>query len=152
MKSKNFIEPILLEFSIAQGDFSRAGEASSRIKKTLLQLGFPGKVIRSAAISTYESEMNIVIHSWGGTIEVRILPESIEITARDTGPGIPDINKAMEEGYSTAPEHIREMGFGAGMGLPNIKNCTDELSIESNLNQGTTVKMLIKCTKEWSDR
>jgi serine/threonine-protein kinase RsbT len=142
------VEPIILEFSIEQGDFPRAGEAGSKIKKALLQLGFPGRIIRSAAVSTYEAEMNIVIHSWGGSLKVRILPESIEITAKDRGPGIPDINKAMEEGYSTAPEHIREMGFGAGMGLPNIKHCTDELNIKSVLNQGTTVQMLIKCTKE----
>lgn len=144
----NNIDPIILEFTIAQGDFTRAGEASSRIKNTLLQLGFPGRIIRATAIATYEAEMNIVIHSWGGSIKVKILPEIIDITACDKGPGIPDINKAMEEGFSTAPQHIREMGFGAGMGLPNIKNCTNELSINSVLNQGTTVKMLIKCIKE----
>lgn len=144
----NNIEPIKLKFSIAQGDFTRAGEASSKIKNTLLKLGCSGKIIRSVAISTYEAEMNIVIHSWGGFLDVKILPDSIEIIACDKGPGIPDINKAMEEGFSTAPEHVREMGFGAGMGLPNMKNCTDELSIESVLNQGTTIKMLIKCTKE----
>lgn len=139
-------EPIKLTFTIKQGDFIRAGEASSRIKKTLLQLGFTGTMIRSVAIATYEAEMNIVIHSWGGSIEAEICPDCITIVAQDTGPGIADINKAMQEGFSTAPEHIREMGFGAGMGLPNMRNCSNEFKIESALDKGTKIIMVIRKT------
>lgn len=137
------IEPIKLKFTVEQGDFIRAGEASSKIKKTLLQLGFPGEVIRRTAIATYEAEMNIVIHSWGGFIEALISPKEVTIIAEDRGPGIPDLKLAMEEGYSTAPEHVREMGFGAGMGLPNMRNCADDFQIESEINKGTSVKMVI---------
>lgn len=138
-----FIEPIKIKFDVKQGDFIRAGEASSKIKKTLLQLGFSGKLIRCAAIATYEAEMNIVIHSWGGKIEAEICPDRITIVAKDIGPGIADISKAMEEGYSTAPEHVREMGFGAGMGLPNMRNCSNEFNIESALDRGTKIVMVI---------
>lgn len=126
----------------------RAGEASSKVKKTLLQLGFPGTLIRQVAVATYEAEMNIVIHSWGGTLDLDILPEKIVVTASDKGPGIPDLEQAMEEGYSTAPDHIREMGFGAGMGLPNMRNCSNQFHIESGVNKGTTVRMVITGNKE----
>lgn len=135
-------------FPVQQGDFMRAGEASSKVKKALLQLGFSGEIIRLAAVATYEAEMNIVIHSWGGDLLVNILPEEIMITASDRGPGIPDLQQAMEEGYSTAPAHVREMGFGAGMGLPNMRNCSDKFQIESSPEKGTTVKMIIAAKKE----
>jgi len=148
LSAQENIEPIRLTFPVEQGDFLRAGEASSKVKKTLLQLGFPGELIRLVAIATYEAEMNIVIHSWGGRLDLDILPDKIIVTASDCGPGIPDLEKAMEEGYSTAPEHIREMGFGAGMGLPNMRNCASEFYIESVLNKGTTVRMVIAGKKE----
>ena len=137
-----------ISFPVEQGDFIRAGEASSKVKKTLLQLGFPGDLIRLVAIATYEAEMNIVIHSWGGTIGLDILPGQIVVTASDRGPGIPDLEAAMKEGFSTAPDHIREMGFGAGMGLPNMRNCSNQFHIESGPNKGTTVKMVITGKKE----
>ncbi len=143
MDTNNVNEPMKMQFDIAHDDFIRAGEASSKIKKMLLQLGFSGRVIRKVAIATYEVEMNIVIHSWGGTLDVEIDPGSITIIARDRGPGIPNIDEAMQEGFSTAPEKIREMGFGAGMGLPNMKSCADEFFIDSVVNKGTTIKMII---------
>lgn len=136
-------EPMKMNFVIERDDFVRAGEASSKIKKMLLQLGFCGRIIRRVAIATYEVEMNVVIHSWGGTLSVEINPENITIIAQDIGPGIPDIAEAMKEGFSTAPEKIREMGFGAGMGLPNMKNCSDEFFIDSVVNKGTTIRMII---------
>lgn len=142
-KSK-LVEPIVMHFTIEQGDFVRAGEASSKIKQTLLQLGFSGAVIRRTAIATYEVEMNMVIHSWGGTLEAKILPDEIRIVAMDRGPGIANLDLAMEEGYSTAPEYVREMGFGAGMGLPNIRNCASDFAIESVINKGTTVTIVIR--------
>ncbi len=141
--NSNGLEPIRMSFSVDKGDFQKAGEASSKVKNTLLQLGFPAEIIRRIAIATYEAEMNIVIHSLGGVIDVDILPDRVIITAADCGPGIPNLDLAMEEGYSTAPEHIREMGFGAGMGLPNMRNCSDEFHIESLLNVGTTVRLVI---------
>lgn len=130
-------------FTIEQGNFKAAGEASSKIKSRLLQLGFPGSLIRRVAIATYEAEMNIVIHSNGGTIEAQIDPGIVTIIARDVGPGIPDLAKAMEEGFSTAPEEIREMGFGAGMGLPNMRNCSTKFDISSEVGKGTTITMVI---------
>lgn len=137
------VEPIKINFPVEQGDFIRAGEASSGIKKKLMQLGFPGNLIRCVAIAAYEVEMNMVIHSWGGNLEVEINPENVLITATDRGPGIPNVNLAMKEGYSTAPEHVREMGFGAGMGLPNMRNCSDDFFIESGIDRGTIIRMLI---------
>lgn len=142
------MEPIKMTFPVEQGDFIRAGEASSKVKKALLQLGFPGELIRLTAIAAYEAEMNIVIHSWGGKLDFDILPKQIIITASDRGPGIPDLDKAMQEGFSTAPDHIREMGFGAGMGLPNMRNCANQFHIESQINTGTTVRMVITGRKE----
>lgn len=134
---------IVLEFPIRGMDFLAAGEASSNIKHTLQLVGFAPAIIRKVAIAAYEAEMNIVIHGVEGVLMALINPQKIELTASDSGPGIPDIDLAMQEGYSTAPDNIREMGFGAGMGLPNIKNCADELSIESQLGQGTTLKVVI---------
>ncbi|MCT4606670.1 MAG: anti-sigma regulatory factor [Marinisporobacter sp.] len=132
---------IKLEYEIIKDDFSRAGEASSNIKKVLRQLGIDSKVIKKVAIATYEAEMNIVIHSEGGKITVFISLENIEIIAKDKGPGIKNIDKAMEEGFSTASNKVRELGFGAGMGLPNIKRYSDEFHIESKIGQFTALKM-----------
>ncbi len=142
-EGKSEITPIELFFEIERGDFVRAGEASSKIKKKLLRLGFTGSTIRCAAIATYEAEMNIVIHSLGGSLKVKIYPEKVVLVAKDEGPGIPDVALAMKEGFSTAPEQVREMGFGAGMGLPNMRNCADEFEIESREDVGTTVTMVL---------
>jgi len=141
LKEKN--AGIKLEYSILKDDFSRAGEASSNIKKVLRQLGIDSSIIRRAAIATYEAEINIVIHSEGGKIIVYIMPDKIEIIAKDEGPGIEDIELAMQEGFSTASNKVRELGFGAGMGLPNMKKSSDEFVIESKKGESTIVKMII---------
>ncbi len=130
-----------MRFTVRGGDFGAAGEASSRVKAVLRQVGLEADLIRRVVIAAYEAEMNVVIHARTGLIEVRIDPARIEISVVDEGPGIPDIELAMREGYSTAPEAAREMGFGAGMGLPNMKRCADELVIESQVGSGTTVRM-----------
>jgi anti-sigma regulatory factor (Ser/Thr protein kinase) len=132
-----------LVYEICREDFEKAGDASSNTKKVLKQLGISSDIIRRAAIVTYEAEMNLVIHSLGGTIEVEVFPDRIKIIARDRGPGIPDIDKAMQEGYSTASDRVREMGFGAGMGLPNMKKCSDDFVINSKMGEGTEVVMSI---------
>ncbi|WP_167615310.1 ATP-binding protein [Maribellus sediminis] len=129
-----------LEFDIASGDFSQAGQASSRIKKVLKQLQVDPKVIKRIVVAVYEAEVNVVAHSLGGQIIAEFSNEYVEITVQDCGPGIADIGQAMTEGYSTASKKVRDMGFGAGMGLPNIKKNTDELSIESTVGKGTCLK------------
>ena len=128
-------------FSIEKNDFSRAGQASSKLKKILMQLGIDSTITRRAAIATYEAEMNIVIHSEGGAIIMQVNPELIAIYAEDRGPGIDDIELAMHEGYSTAPDWIREMGFGAGMGLSNMKRCSDYFNIDTKKGAYTKVTM-----------
>ncbi|MBS4535957.1 ATP-binding protein [Clostridium sp. D2Q-14] len=137
-KDKNKIK---LEYSIISNDFKRAGETSSNIKSILKKVGIDNKVIRKVAIVTYEAEMNIVIHSYGGNIKLMVEGNNIIINAYDKGPGIEDISLAMKEGYSTATDEVRELGFGAGMGLPNIKKCSDYFKIESS-TEGT--RLLIK--------
>ena len=132
---------MVLHFAIEGGDFTAAGEASSRVKAVLRQLGLEAGFIRRVAIATYEAEMNVVIHAYHGEMEVGIGPEAVEVRVVDEGPGIPDIELATQEGYSTAPEAVREMGFGAGMGLSNMKRCSDELAIESRVGAGTSVYM-----------
>lgn len=132
-----------LEFPVTGMDFTAAGEAASRIKAALQQIGMGPEIIRKTVIAAYESEINIVIHAYRGTLKANIASDSIELLAEDEGPGIPDIPLAMQEGYSTAPQHIREMGFGAGMGLPNIKKCADKLDIRSEVGRGTVVKVTI---------
>jgi anti-sigma regulatory factor (Ser/Thr protein kinase) len=134
---------ISCSFNIEKDDFVRAGQASSTIKKMLRQLGIDSSIIRRAAIATYEAEMNIVIHSEGGSITIRIFPGYILIIAEDTGPGIENVELAMQEGYSTAPDRIREMGFGAGMGLSNMKKCSDHFVIETERGLFTRVSMKI---------
>jgi len=130
-----------LEFPVQGGNFSGAGGASSRIKNVLKQLGIQYDTIKRVAIASYESEMNIVAYATKGKLLVDIEPGEIAITAVDIGPGIPDIEKALQEGYSTATPLIREMGFGAGLGLPNMKKAADEMVIESIVGEGTKVKM-----------
>lgn len=132
-----------LHFEVDGEDFLRAGEASATVKRTLKQLGIAAHIIRKVAIAMYEAEMNMVIHGKGGKIDVTLTGEYVEMTLKDEGPGIPDIELAMQEGYSTASAHIRELGFGAGMGLPNIKKYSDELNITSKCGEGTTVRIKV---------
>ncbi|MGC9001681.1 MAG: CBS domain-containing protein [Dictyoglomus sp.] len=139
---------LILEYPVMGGDFALAGVASSNVKKVLQQLGIGPDIIRKVAVVTYEAEMNIVIHAYRGVLRVKVTPEYIDIVAEDEGPGIPDIELAMQPGYSTAPDNIREMGFGAGMGLPNIKNSSDELHIDSIVGRGTTVHSRIYLKRE----
>lgn len=138
-------EPIgmKLEYDVSAKDFTSAGEASSNIKKVLRQLGLENTMIRRVAICTYEAEINIAIHSLGGKILVNIYNNKIEIVAKDDGPGIENIELAMKTGYSTATSEVREMGFGAGMGLPNMKKCCDIFYIDSKVGEFTYVKMII---------
>lgn len=132
-----------VEYEISAEDFSSAGEASSNIKKFLRQLGTDNALIRRVAICTYEAEINIAIHSLGGQISVNVCSDRIEIVARDRGPGIADIDLAMKSGYSTASSAVRELGFGAGMGLPNMKKCSDIFQLDSKVNEYTCVKMTL---------
>ena len=135
---------IKLVYPVEGGDLIEAGEASSKMKLTLKKLGLPQDVIRRASICMYEGEINMVIHADGGQAEVEIDPAQILIRMTDTGPGIPDVEQAMREGFSTAGQTARELGFGAGMGLPNIKRYSDEMQIETQLGKGTTVTVRIK--------
>ncbi len=132
-----------LHYDVQDGDFMRAGEASSDLKSVLKQLGLPSAIIRKIAIAMYEAEINMVIHANGGVIEVDILPEQVKIVLKDRGPGIPDINKAMEEGFSTASDKVRGLGFGAGMGLPNMKRNSDFLNVTTEIGVGTTVEIVV---------
>ncbi len=136
-------EIINLTYDVPGDDFTRAGEASSNMKKLLKKLGVNPDAIRRAAIAMYEGEINMVIHADGGVIDVKVCEEKILMVLKDTGPGIPDIELAMTEGYSTAPDNVRTLGFGAGMGLPNMKKYTDEMRIKSTVGVGTTVTMVV---------
>ena len=124
-------------------DFVHAGEASGHLKGVLRQLGYPGDAIRRVAVSMYEGEINMVIHAGGGQIDVDIAPDAVRMVLKDQGPGIQDISLAMQAGWSTAPDDVRSLGFGAGMGLPNMKKYTDEMKIESTVGVGTTVSMTV---------
>ncbi|MBQ6361926.1 MAG: anti-sigma regulatory factor [Lachnospiraceae bacterium] len=132
-----------LHYIVPGDDFTRAGEASGDLKRKMKKLGFPSDVIRKVSIALYEGEINMVIHAYGGEITAEISSSEIDLTLADTGPGIPDIEKAMQDGYSTATEQVRNLGFGAGMGLPNMKKYTDEFHIESEVGVGTTVRMKV---------
>ena len=137
------MEPIKLTYTILPGDLSRAGEASSQMKMALRQLGIPPEIIRRASVCMYEGEINMVIHANGGQIDVLIGMDDIILRLADEGPGIPDVEKAMSAGWSTASDAARDLGFGAGMGLPNMKRCSDEMSIDTTVGVGTTVTMRI---------
>lgn len=130
-----------LRFELEGGNFSKAGYASSQIKKILKQLSVDPRIIKRVVVALYEAEVNIVAHAWRGTVVANLEADKIHLALEDEGPGIPDIAQAMQEGYSTASPAVREMGFGAGMGLPNIKKNVDELTIESQVGKGTTVRM-----------
>lgn len=132
---------VSLETELKGASFETAGEASSRIKLVLQRIGIAPDVIRRIAIAAYEAEMNVIIHASQGVIKADVFPNRTEIVVQDQGPGIPDISLAMKEGYSTAPDYVREMGFGAGMGLPNMLRCSDQFNIETVLGQGTTIRM-----------
>lgn len=131
-----------LTFNIQGGDFTNAGYPSSEVKKVLKQLNIDGKTIKNIVIALYEAEVNVVAHAWKGTVSVDIEEDRITTLVEDEGPGIPDIELAMQAGYSTASKKVRDMGFGAGMGLPNMKKNTDEMVIESEVGVGTKVKMV----------
>ena len=137
-------EQVKFHFDIDGDNFTSAGEASVRIKKLLREMGFSLEVIRRVSVAMYEGEINMVIHANGGSADVIVSGDAIEIILADNGPGIPDIDMAMTEGFSTAPDNIRSLGFGAGMGLPNMKKYTDDMRIESELGKGTTVYMTVK--------
>ncbi len=130
-------------FDVDGENFSSAGEASVVVKKKLRQLGFPPDIIRRVSIAMYEGEINMVIHANGGDADVTVDDDYITIVLKDTGPGIPDVSLAMQEGYSTARESIRALGFGAGMGLPNMKKYTDSMEIDTTVGVGTTITMKI---------
>lgn len=134
---------IKLHFDVAGGDFVEAGTASGNVKKVLSQIGISPDAIRRTAIAMYEGEINMVIHADGGTADVEVTTDKIRIVLSDKGPGIKDITMAMREGFSTASQEARDMGFGAGMGLPNMKRYTDEMNITSKIGVGTTVEMII---------
>mgnify|MGYP000363328093 FL=1 len=138
------METIRLVYPVEGGDLIEAGEASSKMKLTLKKLGLPQDVIRRASICMYEGEINMVIHADGGQAEVEVDANQIVIRMTDTGPGIPDVEQAMQEGYSTAGQTAGEVGFGAGMGLPNMKRYSDEMNIETEVGKGTVVTMKLK--------
>ncbi len=139
----NYNTILSLSYTVVPDDFSRAGEASSDVKNTLKQLGVPPDIIRKVSISLYEGEINMVIHANGGKIDIKVTPTQIIMILTDTGPGIVDIDKAMEAGYSTASESARALGFGAGMGLPNIKKYSDEMKINTVIGVGTTLTIFV---------
>lgn len=137
-------ESVRFHFDVDGENFTSAGEASVQVKKLLRQLGISPDVIRRVSIAMYEGEINMVIHADGGSADVIVDGDKITIILADRGPGIKDIELAMQEGYSTAPDNIRSLGFGAGMGLPNMKRYTDEMDIQSEVGVGTTVTMVVK--------
>ncbi len=137
-------DSLKLHYDVSKTDFARAGEASGDVKKKLRQMGSDPEVIRKVSIAMYEGEINMVIHAEGGVIDVEITPEEVDMVLKDKGPGIPDIEKAMQAGYSTAPENVRALGFGAGMGLPNMKKYSDEMHIDTVIGEGTTVTLKVR--------
>ena len=138
-------EALTFHFDVDGENFVSAGQASVQVKKNLRELGFPPEVIRRVSIAMYEGEINMVIHAAGGAADVTVSEDKIEIVLTDHGPGIPDIDLAMQEGYSTATDSVRSLGFGAGMGLPNMKRYTDEMRIDSTVGKGTVITMNILC-------
>ena len=137
-------ESLTFHYDVDGEDFTSAGQASVQVKKNLRRLGIPPEIIRQVSIAMYEGEINMVIHAGGGDADVIVSEDKIEIILADHGPGIADIDLAMQEGYSTAPDSVRSLGFGAGMGLPNMKRYTDEMTIDSTVGVGTTIRMVVK--------
>ena len=136
-------EAVRFHFVVDGEDFTSAGQASVQMKKNLRRLGIPPEIIRKISIAMYEGEINMVIHADGGEAEVLVYEDRIVMILTDRGPGIADVEKAMQEGYSTAPDNVRSLGFGAGMGLPNMKRYTDDMRIESTVGVGTTITMVV---------
>jgi anti-sigma regulatory factor (Ser/Thr protein kinase) len=136
-------EKNIIERDIDKRDFKRGGEVSSKLKSLLRKLGVDSAIIRKVSIISYELEMNIIIHSEGGRISASITSAAINVSAKDKGPGIEDLNKALQPGFSTATDEIRELGFGAGMGLNNVKNYSDQMEVETDLDKGTEVRVKI---------
>ena len=137
-------EGITFRFEVDGSDFTSAGQASVQVKKNLRQLGIDPDIIRRVSIAMYEGEINMVIHANGGEASVTVTEEAVEIVLIDHGPGIKDLSLAMQEGFSTAPDNVRSLGFGAGMGLPNMKRYTDEMTVDSTVGVGTTVRMKVQ--------
>ena len=136
-------DKLIFHFDVDGDDFTSAGQASVQVKKNLRQLGFDSEIIKRVSIAMYEGEINMVIHAGGGVAEVSVSEDCIEIVLDDKGPGIADIEKAMQAGYSTAPDSVRSLGFGAGMGLPNMKKNSDDMTITSEVGVGTRIVMRI---------
>ena len=136
-------EVINFHYDVDGDDFTSAGEASVNVKKKLRQLGVDPAIIRRVSIAMYEGEVNMVIHASGGYVDVNVYGDKIEIILTDEGPGIENVELAMQEGYSTAPDYVRSLGFGAGMGLPNMKSYTDEMNIETKIGVGTKITMIV---------
>lgn len=136
-------DKLIFHFDVQGDDFTSAGQASVQVKKNLRQLGLDSELIKRVSIAMYEGEINMVIHAGGGIAEVSVCEDFIEILLEDKGPGIADIEKAMQAGYSTAPDSIRSLGFGAGMGLPNMKKNSDTLDISSKVGEGTRIVMRV---------
>ena len=137
------MEVIKFSYTVPGDDFTRAGDASTDLKSKLKKMGVNGAPLRNISISLYEGEINLAIHAGGGEITALVYPEKVELYLDDKGPGIADINLALQEGYSSATEEIRSLGFGAGMGLPNMKKYADEFNIESEVGKGTHIKMVV---------
>lgn len=138
-------EALIFRFVVEGDDFTTAGQASVQVKKNLRELGVSSEVVRRVSIAMYEGEINMVIHAGGGIAEVKVCEEYVEIVLEDHGPGIKDIEQAMQAGYSTATDNIRSLGFGAGMGLPNMKKYTDSMTIDSTVGVGTRIVMRVNC-------
>ena len=136
-------DKLIFRFDVEGNDFTSAGQASVQVKKNLRQLGLDSEIIRKVSIAMYEGEINMVIHAGGGVAEVSVCEEFVEIILEDHGPGIKNIDQAMQAGYSTAPDTIRSLGFGAGMGLPNMKKNSDSMTIESTVGVGTRIVMRV---------
>ncbi len=134
-------EALHFHFDVDGNNFASAGEASVQVKRLLRQMGFSPDTIRRISIAMYEGEINMVIHAHGGDADVYVYPDKIRVVLSDTGPGIKDVSLAMQEGYSTAPDNIRSLGFGAGMGLPNMKRYSDKLEVRSTIGVGTVIEM-----------
>lgn len=139
-------QALTFHFNVDGEDFTSAGQASVQVKKNLRQLGLSPETIRRVSIAMYEGEINMVIHAGGGEADISVTENQVEIVLTDKGPGIKDIDKAMQEGYSTAPDSVRSLGFGAGMGLPNMKRYSDYMDIKSVVGEGTTITMRINIT------
>ena len=141
------MDAIRLHYTVPGDDFTRAGEASADLKARLKKLGIPADAVRKVAIALYEGEINLAIHAGGGEADVEILPDRVSMVLTDHGPGIPDVEQAMQEGWSTAPDNVRSLGFGAGMGLPNIKKYTDYMDIKTEIGKGTRMLLTVLVPK-----